>query len=148
VEGPHDSMWVGGRSQRRPKDLAPARGLSLGGRRVSPDRKMNIVERAVADALLITIRRIEAMPGSWHGLTEELDSTLRGRLAKHTDALNTFLALPNGHVEMRTVEIKATPYEVVRAVRGFEQGDDPYVVIIGRDRVAILLRRPQDAGHH
>jgi len=25
---------------------------------------MNIVERAVADALLITIRRIEAMPGS------------------------------------------------------------------------------------
>jgi len=87
---------------------------------------MNIVERAVADALLITIRRIEAMPGSWHGLTDELDSTLRGRLAKHTDALNAFLALPNGHVEMRTVEINGT-----------------YVVIIGRDRVPVLLRRPK-----
>jgi hypothetical protein len=58
-------MWVGGRPQHRPKDLSPAlAGLSLGGQRVSPDRKMNIVERAVADALLITIRRIEAMPGS------------------------------------------------------------------------------------
>jgi hypothetical protein len=109
---------------------------------------MNIVERAVADALLITIRRIEAMPGSWHGLTDELDSTLRGRLANHPDALNTFLALPNGHVEMRTVEIKSTPYGVVRAARGFEQGDDPYLVTIGRDRVAVLLRHPQDAERH
>ena len=39
----------------------------------------NIDDKAAADALLVVVRRIEAMPGSWHSLTGET----RGHGARH-----------------------------------------------------------------
>jgi hypothetical protein len=86
--------------------------------------------RAAADAMIAVIRRIEAMPGSWPSLTDEMAATVRGLLSQHSDPLKTFLSLPSGHIEMRTVDV-GTPFGVIRAARGFEPDDDPYVVIIG-----------------
>ena len=36
----------------------------------------NIDEKTAADALLVIVRRIEAMPGTWHSITEELKATV------------------------------------------------------------------------
>jgi hypothetical protein len=68
----------------------------------------NIDPRAAGHSLLVIIRRIEAMPGPWRALTDGIDKTLRRVLAKHNDALNTFLNLPPGHIETRAVKIKAS----------------------------------------
>jgi hypothetical protein len=93
--------------------------------------------------MMVVIRRIEAAPGSWPGLTDEIAATVRGLLSQHSDALKTYLSLPSGQIEMRTVQVDGLPFGVIRAARGFEPDDDPYVVIIGprpgRDRAVVAV---------
>jgi hypothetical protein len=115
----------------------------------------NIGEKAAADALLAILRRIEAMPGAWHSLTEEeLKATVLAAVSGDSDALNTYQSLPDGHIELRIADINGTPHAVVRAARGFEGKGDPYLMIIGprpgtdRAVVTVLRERPQDAGRH
>jgi hypothetical protein len=109
----------------------------------------NIDEKAAADALLVLVRRIEAMPGTWHNLTEELEATVRATVSGRSDALKAYQSLPEGHIELRTVKFDGTPYAVVRAARGFESNGDPHLIIIGpkpgQDRalVAVLRGRPR-----
>jgi hypothetical protein len=92
-----------------------------------------IDERAAADALMVTIRRIERMSGPWSAYTDTNAAMAQAAISQYggRDALDAYLSLPSGHIEMRTVSIRGTPYAVIRAARGFEQQDDPYVVIIG-----------------
>jgi hypothetical protein len=124
--------------QRTPARMPRPSGMKL---------MANIDERAVSDALLTIVRRIEAMPGDWHRLTNDFDKALRSVLTGKGNALDIFLALRSGQVEFRTVKVRSTPYSVVRAVRGSEQDDDPHVVVVWHERpiVAVLDRRPQDA---
>jgi len=115
-----------------------------------------IDERAVADALMVTIRRIERMPGPWTAYTNKNAASAQAAISQYggKDALDAYLSLPSGHTEMRTVSIRGTPYAIIRAARGFQQQDDPYVVIIGPRlgqnglQIAVLAGRPQDAGRH
>jgi hypothetical protein len=104
--------------------------------------------RVVSDALMVTIHRIETMPGPWPSVANETAAAVRRQLFGHSDALKAYLSLPDGHIEMRAVDAGPTPHRVIRANRGFEPDGDPYVVIIGprsgEDRLAtaVLLRRP------
>ena len=114
----------------------------------------NIDEKTAADALLVIVRRIEAMPGAWHSITEELKATVLAAASGDSHALNTYRSFPDAHIELRIVQIDGTPYAIVRAARGIEGKGDPYLIIIGpkpgQDRVvvAVLSERPQDAGRH
>jgi len=98
--------------------------------------------RAATDAIKAIIRRVEAMPSPWPGVTDEMVSTVRGVLSEHSDPLRTFLSFPSGHIEMRIVDV-GTPFAVIRSARGFERGDDPYVIIIGpapgQDRAVVTV---------
>jgi hypothetical protein len=65
--------------------------------------------RAAAAAMIGVIRRIEAMPGPWPGLTDESATTVRGILSQHSDALKASLSLPRGQMEIRTVQVDGLP---------------------------------------
>ena len=99
----------------------------------------------MSDALLTIVRRIEAMPGDWHRLTNDFDKALRSVLTGQGDALDIFLALRSGQVEFRTVKVRSTPYSVVRAVRGSEQDDDPHVVLM---QLKLLVARGNAEDFH
>ena len=53
----------------------------------------NIDDKAAADALLVVVRRIEAMPGSWHSLTGELEAAVRATVSGRSDALKAYQCL-------------------------------------------------------